>query len=269
MEAINAKFVVLGDLDFGKIPIGNSIATKKITIKNIGNELISLTMRAENADELISNAKVRAIRISGSKIELAPNERKEISVNVTLSPASEGLFIGKIILNDGKRNYLLPYSFTKLSELKLTLEGGNYPNRFIAHTNDFGYMSFVYQGEDFEGNSATLNVKSGDYNVYAINPFLYSGNPFYDDKEYFVIDKVKVPKNAKVGKTLKLSDAKKFIVKARDKEDSGLKIYEWYKGLQIYESKKDLCYNYQKESECKANKCSWDKERTYNRCYSN
>jgi hypothetical protein len=77
---------------------------------------------------------------------------------------------------------------------------------------------------------------------------------------------VNVPMNRKAEKTFKLSDAEKFVVKARAKDNSELNLYEWYKGLSVYINKTYGCAGISKE-DCNANAgCIFDEIGGY--CYS-
>lgn len=269
-EALEAQFIATGELDFGISTPGKPLsAQKNISFKNIGAQEIILSIKVENALEFKGNAEFNPIQLGETEVTLAPGEKKELAVNLKLSVDSpEGVFLGKIIANDGKRDYIIPYSFGKLSELKLTLEGKHYP-RFRAIGQDMNVVYGANQGWTFNGNSATLQVKSGTYTVFAINVFVNPKWPFSDSEEYYIMDMVDVPMNGNAEKMLKLGDAKKFVVKARAKNNEELNLYEWYKGLSVYINKTYGC-SYLPKEDCQANiDCIMDESGyCYNKIFS-
>jgi hypothetical protein len=61
-----------------------------------------------------------------------------------------------------------------------------------------------------------------------------------------------------------------MTVKPRDKEGNALKMYEWYKGFEVYKGPRDVCENYCDNQElCLSQRCDWNGEASYQyKCFS-
>ncbi len=265
IAALEAQIIISGELDFGNLGKGQTSATKNITIKNIANESLSITLAplpATNEDKI----SLDAITLNKNAIVLAPQAEEEIEVTLNFPITYDGLFMGKILVQDSKQNYTKIYSFSRYSKITLVVEGDHAPY-FYLHDNQMKKIYGRSQGWDFFGNSATFLVKSGSYTAHAINDFIDPANPLaLETDEYILSDAIDIPVDAEITKTFRLSDARPFTIKGKTLSGGDLNLLEWHKYLVVYKNKYDFCYDYTgtDENTCVNNTqglfCTWSSQ---------
>lgn len=262
LDAVNSRIVIEGDLEFGKMMPGQTGATKNITIKNLQNQDLSIQISSGSATNE-NGVEIYPLSISENFFTVPAGGEKEIQVGLDFPLDYDGLFGGKINVYDFQNTYYLAYSFLRYSELILEVEGDHYPN-FYLHDENLDQMYGFSQWGDFEGNSVNIGVVSGNYTVYAINDFVNPSAPiaYPETDEYVLIDRIEIPIDAVVSKTFRLSDGKKVVVKARDKEGNPLELYEWTREVATYKNKTVGCNEYGASKEqCENNPnnliCRW------------
>jgi len=271
LEAVNSKILVPSLVDFGTIG-GTTSLVKQLKIKNIGDNDINLALSLTSAVAIEDGVSINAITLNKNSLLIPAGGEAVVNVNLNLDINYDGFFYGKIIISNGRREYSVIYSFSRYSQLNLSMEGEHYPY-FYVHDNSFNRLYGAGQWWDFIGNKVSLLVKSGDYTVYAINDFVNPDYPMWypEIDEYILTDVVHVDSGSSVSKEFKLSDGKKFTIKARDLSGKELNLYEWVKGVMTYKNKFDFCrnYSYTSQSNCEQNSaellCKWDEQ--YDWCY--
>ena len=274
---IKSKISVIGDINAGKLGIGVVDSVKTLKIKNLLDETVPLSFEAGNAYKINRVGEVdvieNVISFNETSLTLGPNEEKDVDVIFDIPPDKDGFYMGKIFINDGEMNYSLEYSFSRFSELTLRVKGDHYPN-FYMHNDDMTQFYGASSGRDFYTNSFTFFIEKGNYTVYAINDFINPENPmsFPETDEYILSDTVEVPVGQIVEKEFRLSDVRKFTIKANSLSGNPLRLFEWQKGITAYKDKFDSCfdYSYQNESYCVDNTeglyCYFEETRYGNYC---
>ena len=255
LDALDSKLIFSeNDIVFDNFE-GEPIV-KKISIKNIGGEEITLSLKNENAIDSFGEVACNLISFNDNIIVIPPNSEKDVLIQLNFPEEITGIFTGKIVLNDGFKDYSLPYIATRVSYLTLKMDEEPLPY-FFYHTNDLKYGGWVSQGWDFIGNEYTSMVVPGEYTVYTMNDF--SDDP--EEKEYILADVIDVPIDSSVEKTFELSEGKLFTLEAKSNEGEQLILYDWTRGVAIYKNKFDFC-NFGSKDSCENNKeglfCDWD-----------
>jgi subtilisin family serine protease len=212
--------------------------SQSIDIKNLKDYTVNLSFNATLvSDELGNNYSIASLNVSDIVIE--GNSQESILLIINLTEGIEGSFEGRIIINETGRNYSIPFSFVKLSRLTLSAKGDKplYPD-LLLHNDDFTIKRGLFQGAVFEGDSYTFMIPSGNYTVYA------AGDSEDLSTEYILIDTVEVGIGAEVNKTLNMSDARPFTIKARALDGTELKLYSWEKAFISYKGDKTYSYSF-------------------------
>jgi subtilisin family serine protease len=273
---MKSKISVLGDLNAGRLERGVVSSVKKLKIKNLLDGPVPLSFEGGAAYKINRVGKVSviegAISFNETSLTLGPNEEKEVEVIFDIPPDKDGFYMGRIFMNDGEINYSLEYSFSRFSELTLSVRGDHYPN-FYMHNDDMTQFYGASSGWDFSSNSFTFFIEHGNYSVYAINDFISPENPmsYPETDEYILSDIVEVPVGDAVEKEFRLSDARKFTIKANSLSGNPLRLFEWHKGITTYKDKYDSCQDYNRnKSYCEDNTeglyCYFEESRYGNYC---
>jgi len=213
---------------------------KEFSIKNIGTNPITLSLISDSAIDNHGRIECFLLTLNESVITIAPGSNYSILAKINFPDNYGGIFYGKLRINEGNNEFVIPYIATRLSKLKLSVEGEHFPNFLVYDHKNMEYVGGGSQDWDFQGNSYTMQIAAGEYSVYVINDFLVYG----EADEYILSDIVNVLPDSESEKTFRLSDAREFTVKAESKEGEPLSLYEWTKGLTVYKNKYGFCRNY-------------------------
>jgi subtilisin family serine protease len=129
---------------------GESETFIPVTIKNIGAQMIMISIEIESSKEFFEisedgeSNEYPIIHADQDYISLGPGEETSIGLEVNLDGLS-GIFFGRINLNIGEEIQTIPYAFSKLSRVTAQIgDGANYGyplSYFYAYpsTLDFGF----------------------------------------------------------------------------------------------------------------------------------
>jgi subtilisin family serine protease len=211
--------------------IGSEPVYYDLVLENVNDYSIKLNVNAGNASDQLLNQSARIVYIDEEEFEVSNNSEKHLIIRIEFPEDVSGIFAGRINFYDNySNNYSVLYSVSRLSELRLTVNGNHYPN-FLVYNNNYQYVTYASQDYSFHGNSYTFILPHGEYSVYAINDFtVYYPEP----EEYILMDQVYVPIDSLAEKNLSIEDARIYNVKARSKNNKELNLFEWTKGITIY-----------------------------------
>ncbi len=272
LRAATSKILISEDLNFGRFSQGVTSETKNFSVKNIDSTPLNVNIYIENAISLEQpSLTINALSISGSSATLNPEQSAVFQTNVNFPLPYDGLFVGKIIINDGIDNHTILYSFSRYSDVLLQIVGNHYPN-FLIHDNNLDYSKFLYQGSEVLGNSGIVSLRAGNYTVHAVSDFVIPSNPLYypETDEYLLADTISVPIDSFISKVFTLSGVKLFSMPARSFSGEELELHEWDKRIVVYNNSLFGCSAYYfNESSCINNTgnlyCRWNSDRSY--CY--
>jgi len=198
--------------------IDNLPAAPTLTFRNNGNEEVTL--------QLVADCSLASL--SPSELTIAPNSSEEAVFILSDIPQKEGSISGKIYVSDGVDVYEIPYSFSVLSELTVTVDNGAGESSFDISLVDeqLGLFEYEFRAKD----SKVFYLSSGDYIVSA------AGDIDNQQIEYLLMDRVNVPKNSRTTFSLDIADARPFTVKAESMDGTKLVLYEWQKAYKIFNS---------------------------------
>ncbi len=223
-------------LGFGFVN-NNDFATE-FKIINLKNTPVTLTLSVADVIDEESNTFSFA-SLNTTSINLPGGNSTNITLEINITGNAEGNFFGMI--NITYDNYVgrMPFSFVKLSQLTITVNGSQavYPDLLI-HDENLTIRRGVFQGIAFEGDTYTFQIPSGNYTVYAV------GDQEDLNYEYLLMGIVEVPINSHINKTLNVSNAREFTVGAESLTGEPLKLYKWEKGFVSYYLGETLSYSF-------------------------
>jgi subtilisin family serine protease len=231
MRAYGARIATIPQsVSFGFV--NSSFVSRNITVKNLVNYSVSLNLTVGALTDTLKGVNYSSASLNASYLTVSGNSQAVVLLTVNLSSGMDGVLEGEVtIAGENNSRYVVPFSLTKLSSLSVSLDGGGsedlYPD-FYLHNSDLSLDRSASQGFEFEGDSYTFRVPSGNYTVYALGD---NGNA---SLEYILMGSVEVPVDSEVNFTLRLGDARPFTVEARALDGRDLALYEWEKGFSSY-----------------------------------
>jgi hypothetical protein len=112
-----------------------------------------------------------------------------------------------------------------------------FPSSIIIHDDNISTLRVDYQEDTFYGNSLTVNLKPGNYSVYAIGDY-------YDENiEYILMDYISMESDSVANATLSLDETKLFNVNSKALDGRMLRMYEWEKSLIVYGNGESFSYS--------------------------
>ncbi|MBU0472045.1 MAG: S8 family serine peptidase [Nanoarchaeota archaeon] len=226
MKAYNASIKVNPvSVSFGTV-MNNSL-TRVIRITNLKSYFVNLNLSVTDVSNEENNYSIASINVSN--LTISNDTFATILLNITLNDSLEGTFKGRINLNDGSINYSIPFTFTKLSVITVTVESDLVPALYpdlLLQSFDQENTYFAWQ-DSVGGNTYSFNVRSGNYTAYAIGDSEILIN-------YILMDNVEVLAGEEADLVLNLEDARAFNVKAESFDGVPLLLYEWHIGLRVY-----------------------------------
>lgn len=223
LEAAKAKILTnISSISFGLVLEKNEFS-KNIEIENIADKKLDLTLSVNSFDQ---NGNVYNISsIDKNSVTLSAGEKDIIKLTIKPNPEDEGRFYGYIKINDGERDYKIPYFFVRLTGLQVEVVNGTEklsPYTIALRNDDLTKKEYASRYWDFQGNSYTFSIKSGNYTVYAIGDAK-------DRNTHYILSK---PVSLNIGAGLKkvkldLAKARKFDISTKGIDGRDLDLNEF------------------------------------------
>ena len=229
VNANNAELATIPSSISFEIKTGQSAHTETVSVQNLLNEQITITLEILELKDEQENLYDFA-SLSANELIIDANSVGTFDFIADLPEGLDGRFIGRILIAHERRNYIVPFIFEKLSKLTLKAVTGTdkeiHPN-FAIHNEDLSFVRYASYDFDFLGDNFTFKLPSGMYTTYAIGEF-------ESDLEYILMDMIEVPPDSEARLELSLQDARPFTVKAESLKGIPLKLYQWSKGFNTY-----------------------------------
>ena len=242
INSLKEKITIDRELGFGML--GSETSSQKIvSIKNIDDNPVSLTITILSAENEDGDA-MDVVSSSVTTLDLDPGESSEVTFDLTFPLTHDGYFTGKVLYNDGEKDYLTYYTFSRYSKLELTFDD-HYPNYYL-HNSEINRVYGSSQGWDFLGGSGSLLVRSGNYIVYTVSDFVDLERPdqYPETDMYYLYETIDIPIGSVIQKSFSLDNIGKFIFKAESFSGEQLNLYEWQRTITTYKGKTYGCDQY-------------------------
>ncbi len=219
VKALNTSIVFsTNKIDFGNIK--GSPVSKILTIKNLGSQ-------AKTIEFSVSQSYGNLVTLSEYTVTVPAKSEHNITATIQAPVGVGGIFSGEIKASEGGNDYSMAYSASRLSELKLKVEGNHFPD-FVIYNYALDETKYAEQDWDFIGNEYAFKVSPGVYYVYAVNYY------YGETDKYILMGMVNVTLDSDVEKIFRLEEARLFTLDAKSAQGEAITLVESGERLVVY-----------------------------------
>lgn len=237
-----------GSISFG-LPLIDNVSSGELALLNLSSSSITTTVTitvhrwADGFLEVLENPElVNYVTVGQDDFSITPGESKSLAINLAIpSSASEGYYLGEIVLRGTNHILRVPIAFTILNKITIHMldENGaefidNTRNNFVTIFKDAHPRRWYSNNIGFErAVPATFFLPSGKYHVHGFGRFYVYGSlrdePTVGQQQIplFLFETVNIPKNKYVNVYLDGSAANRFTLDTTTFQGDPLLAFHW------------------------------------------
>lgn len=219
LNASNAKMLAFpAVISFGKVS-GTNIS-RLVVIKNVHNATMMFNISVTNVTDGTSSYNISATNVSSLTIEPGQNATINLSINIG---NLGGTFYGYLNITSGSENYRVPFSFVRLTEVRVTVTNGTSELRpliillFDDKLNTYQWAFYW----TFSAGTYTFTVPTGNYTAAAL------GDASKQDTTYILVNNASASIGSNTTIDLDLADANNFTALGTGVSNETLNLYKW------------------------------------------